>query len=169
MCFVVYCLFAGSIILLLMKPKRCLRPKPKHLIIKSEAQILEQKSLIQILEENEKQLQTALYCFDKKFLAYVGMDKNRWVVWGEMALTVNRMKNKSVNNAWRNRYSRYADCLERIKCDLELINSYDEIITKNNATSLIQIAWKECISNPSKTICRRRLLKEFEQLETISN
>lgn len=35
---------------------------------------------------------------------------------------------------------------------------------QNKAASIIQIAWRECISNPKYNICCQRLLKEFENL-----
>ena len=36
---------------------------------------------------------------------------------------------------------------------------------QNMACSLVQQQWRECVSNPKYTVCRNRLLKEFEEIQ----
>lgn len=131
--------------------------------------------------ENTLRLRDALDGLGKKILIYAGTSKHRWATLGDIAATVNRMKNASYANANAKAHAKassnvyvsewtlrkYECALESSKCDLTTIACLDERLTMHMAASCIQDAWLECVSNPAKLICRRRLLREFQQMEHV--
>lgn len=44
------------------------------------------------------------------------------------------------------------------------IFTYNELEQKHNAAMKIQKVWRRCVSNPAYSVCRHRLLREFNKL-----
>ena len=120
------------------------------------------------VKENINSARHALDRLDLEITTYAGPNKERWAKMGDFAAKVNRMKNslgcsnysKDVINF---RFAKLAQ--ERSECDLKTVDGLTDALKRQIAASRIQSVWRDCISNPSRAICRRRLLREFEQMD----
>lgn len=52
----------------------------------------------------------------------------------------------------------------RVRNTLRIL-TYKELEQTHNAAMKIQKVWRRCVSNPAYCMCRRRLLREFHELE----
>jgi hypothetical protein len=78
------------------------------------------------------------------------------VVWAAMNVPYPRDPDAHIQSVLRNTHHVYTEMLYAFL--------RTEMIMTNHAVEVIQRSWRKCISDPSYTVCRNRLLNEFNQI-----
>lgn len=59
------------------------------------------------------------------------------------------------------------DNLVHVYIQTSYVHLRTEMIMVNHSAGVIQRAWKRCVSDPGYAVCRRRLVREFKNLEYV--